>query len=82
MSSMPVEHYVRPDGLPEPSDETRNLWSRLWSRFYRFMFEKKPGYVPPYHGNFQGATINDPRYPGLFNMPRSDDDGNEVERDH
>ena len=30
------------------------------------MFEKQPGYEPPYHANGNGATINDPRYPSIF----------------
>jgi hypothetical protein len=74
-----AEHYVRPEGLSDPSGAPRKWWLRLWSRFYRFMFEKKPGDVPSYDGNFQGATVNDPRYPGLFNMPRADESGNEGE---
>jgi hypothetical protein len=81
MSPTPIKHYVRPEGLPEPTDETGILWLRLLGRIYDFMFEKKSG-VPPYHGNFQGATINDPRYPGIFNMPRPDDSGSEVERNY
>jgi hypothetical protein len=65
----PAEHYVRPEGLSEPSPDS-NWWRRLLTSVNRFFFQKKRGYVPPYHGNFQGATLNDPRYPGLFNQPR------------
>lgn len=56
-------------------------WKRAYHRLAHFMFEKKRGYVPPYHGNFQGATINDPRYtPGLSNRERVDFDNPEQDR--
>ncbi len=65
------EHYVRPDDAPDPVPAP--WWRRAYQHFHHFMFEKKPGYEPPYHNNFQGATINDPRYaPGLFNRERVD----------
>jgi hypothetical protein len=45
------------------------------------MFEKEPAPIPPYHGNFQGATVNDPRYtPGLFNRERVDYSNDEADR--
>ncbi len=73
------QHYVRPEDAPEPV--TPGWWRRAYQRFYHFMFEKEPGYEPPYHGNAQGATINDPRYtPGLFNRERVDLSDPEAER--
>jgi hypothetical protein len=73
------EHYVRPDDEPLPPP--MKWWKRLYARFRHFMFEQEPGYVPPYHGNFQGATINDPRYtPGLFNRERVDLSNPEADR--
>lgn len=73
------EHYVRRED-PPPSPP-QSWWRQLLRRFYHFMFEKEPAPIPPYHGNFQGATVNDPRYtPGLFNRERVDYSNDEADR--
>jgi hypothetical protein len=73
------EHFVRADDAPPPPPV--KWWKRLYGHLHHFMFEKEPGYVPLYHGNYQGATINDPRYtPGLFNRERVDLSNPEADR--
>jgi hypothetical protein len=71
-------HYVRPDDEPPPP--ALSWWRRLYGHFHHFMFEKQPGYVPPYHANGHGATIADPRYPEMFIEGRGVLDNPEAER--
>ncbi|MGB8197918.1 MAG: hypothetical protein WCF25_13025 [Acidimicrobiales bacterium] len=73
------EHFVRREEPPPPLRQP--WWRRALRQFNRFMFHHEPGYIPPYHGNMQGATINDPRFtPGLFNSERVDFSNPEADR--
>jgi hypothetical protein len=69
---------VRPDSEPAPPKSS--WWRRTYRRFQRFMFEKQPGYEPPYHASGQGATISDPRYPTIFMDARDELPSTRVDR--
>jgi hypothetical protein len=72
------EHYVRPDDEPMPP--ILSWWRRTYGHIYHFMFQKTPGYEPPYHANGNAATINDPRYPRMFLQAREEFPSTKVDR--
>jgi len=50
-----LDDYVRRDDTPDPA--LRAWWRGAYHGFFHFMFETKPAYVPPYHGNFRAQPL-------------------------
>ncbi len=73
------EHFVRPEE-PEVAS-SQPWWAVAYHPIAHIMFEKRRPSARGYHGNFQGATVNDPRYtPGPFNRESVDFDNPEADR--
>ncbi len=64
---MSRDHFVRPDD-EEPPAVPEARWHRISRRVTELLFAKKRPEFQIYRGNEGGATVNDPRYEGLFDQ--------------